>query len=85
MVRDALDSNLHVFCEKPFCLDLQEGQALVDLAQARGRVNQVGYHFRHVGAFTEAKRLLDAKVLGTVHHLRAEAYGPVVLRPAGST
>jgi predicted dehydrogenase len=85
MVRYALEQNLHVFCEKPFCLNLQDGQALVDLAAVRGRVNQVGYHFRYVGAFAEAKRLLQANVLGTVHHLRAEAYGPVVLRTSGST
>jgi predicted dehydrogenase len=31
------------------------------------------------------KRLIDAGVLGRIHHFRAEAYGPVVLRPNGST
>lgn len=85
MVRDALEAGLHVFCEKPFVLDLAEGQALAELADSRGLVNQVGYHYRHVGAFREAKRLLDAGALGKLHHVRAEASGPVVLRPSGST
>jgi predicted dehydrogenase len=85
MVRYALERGLHVFCEKPFCLDLAEGRALAELAAARNLVNQVGYHYRHVEAFLEAQRLLQAAVLGPVHHVRAEAYGPVVLRPAGST
>ena len=85
MVKYALERGLHVFCEKPFCLDIQEGQRLVEIATAGKLVNQVGYHYRHIETFLEAKRLLDAQVLGEIHHVRAEAYGPVVLRPAGST
>ena len=27
MVNAALDKNLHVFCEKPFCLDTKEGKS----------------------------------------------------------
>jgi scyllo-inositol 2-dehydrogenase (NADP+) len=42
MVRAALDLNLHVFCEKPFCLDLAEGRQLVELAKSKGLVNLVG-------------------------------------------
>lgn len=85
MVRAALDRNINVFCEKPFCLDVVDGSELVDLAASKGLVTQVGYHYRFVGAFNEAKRLLDAKVLGRIHHVRGEAYGPVVLRPKGAT
>lgn len=85
MVRAALDADLHVFCEKPFCLDPAEGQKLAKIAEDKKRVNQVGYHYRFVGVFNEIKRLLDLNVLGNVHHIRVEAYGPVVLRPKGST
>jgi scyllo-inositol 2-dehydrogenase (NADP+) len=85
MVRAALDADLHVFCEKPFCLDTAEGLALAELAEKKNRVNQVGYHYRFVGAFEETKRLLDANLIGAVHNIRAEAYGPVVLRPKGKT
>jgi scyllo-inositol 2-dehydrogenase (NADP+) len=85
MVLAALDQNLHVFCEKPFCLDTTIGQQLADLAEHKGLVNQVGYHFRFVGAFNEAKRLVDTGALGRIHHVRVEAYGPVVLRPRNMT
>lgn len=85
MVRQALEKNLHVFCEKPFCLDVDEGRSLAELAERKGLVNQVGYHYRFLGTFTEAQRLLKANLIGKVHHVRAEAYGPVVLRPSGST
>jgi scyllo-inositol 2-dehydrogenase (NADP+) len=85
MVRQALDQNLHVFCEKPFCLDIEEGRKLAALAKSKGVVNQVGYHYRFLGTFVEAKSMLAANLIGKIRHLRAEAYGPVVLRPKGKT
>lgn len=85
MVDAALDKNLHVFCEKPFCLDTKEGEKLTGKANDKGLVNQVGYHCRFVGAFQEVKHLLDAGAIGEVTHLLGEAYGPVVLKPKGST
>ena len=81
MVEAALNRGLHVFCEKPFCLDPAEAKRLADLAETKGLVNQVGYHYRFVGAFQEVKRLLDAGAIGPVSHVLAEAYGPVVLKP----
>jgi scyllo-inositol 2-dehydrogenase (NADP+) len=85
IVRAALEKNIHVFCEKPFCLDLEEAQELAALADSKNLVNQVGYHYRFVGALREARRLIELGAIGKVHHIRAEAYGPVVLRPKGST
>ena len=46
MVAQALHRKLHVFCEKPLCLDIAEGQTLAALAKTQGVVNQVGYHYR---------------------------------------
>jgi scyllo-inositol 2-dehydrogenase (NADP+) len=85
IVADALERGMHVFCEKPFALEPETGYRLAELAERKHLVNQVGYHYRFVAAFNEAKRLLERKVLGDIHHVRAEAYGPVVLRPKGST
>lgn len=85
MVKAVVDKRLHVFCEKPFCLDTEEGDVLVQAVQEGRLVNQVGYHYRFVASFQEVKRLLDAKAIGEVSHILAEAYGPVVLKPKGST
>lgn len=85
MVRAALDKGLHVFVEKPFCLDPDDGADLADLAEAKGLVNQVGYHNRFVATFREAKRLLEIGVLGEIHHIQGEAYGQVVTRPQTGT
>jgi len=85
MVTAALERGLHVFCEKPFCLDTKEGEIATILAQKKRLVNQVGYHNRFVGAFQEVKRLLEVCAIGEVTHVLAEAYGPVVLQPKSST
>ncbi len=85
MVRAALERGLHVFCEKPFTLSVKDAAELTALANVKGLVTQVGYHNRFVGPFSEAKRLLDAGAIGSVTHVLGEAYGPVVLKPKGST
>ncbi len=85
MAEAALERGVHVYCEKPFCMDAAEGLRLAELAERKGLVNQVGYHYRFVATFQEMKRLVQAGVLGTIHHLRAEANGPVVVRPRGGT
>ena len=85
MVKSALERGLHVFCEKPLCLTSSESRELALMAGARELVTQVGYHNRFVGTFAEVKRLLDLEAIGTVTHVLAEAYGPVVLKPRGST
>jgi predicted dehydrogenase len=85
MVRKALERGIHVFCEKPFCLDWRESEELAALAASKRLINQVGYHYRYVGAFREMKRLVDAGAIGEVTHVLAEAYGPVVLKPKGAT
>ena len=58
MVRKALERGLHIFCEKPFVLDPLDGDELVALAERKSLVNQVGYHYRFVGAFKEAARIV---------------------------
>jgi predicted dehydrogenase len=83
MVKTALEKNVHVFCEKPFCLNWKDAEQLAETAKSRQLVNQVGYHYRFVGAFQEVKRLLDLGAIGKVSHAQAEAYGPVILRPKG--
>jgi predicted dehydrogenase len=85
IVTAALERNLHVFCEKPFALEPGVGYRLAEMAESRGLVNQVGYHYRFVAPFNEAKRLLDQRLIGDLHHIRVEAYGPVVLRKKGLT
>jgi predicted dehydrogenase len=85
MVKAALERGLHVFCEKPLTLEVEQSSELAELARRMGVHAQVGYHNRFVAAFAEAKRRPEAGAIGDVRHVQAEAYGPVVLRSKGGT
>lgn len=85
MVKYALEKGLHVFCEKPFSLTTTEGEELVNLANKKWLVNQVGYHNHFIGTFRELKRLIQAGVIGELVHFTGEAYGPVVVKEKGGT
>jgi len=85
MVKQAMEKNIHVFCEKPFSLTSGEGALLVEIAKQRSLVNQVGYHNHFIGTFRELDRLVKANVLGEIVHFTGEAYGPVVTKEKGAT
>jgi predicted dehydrogenase len=80
MVISALEKNMHVFCEKPFSLTVEQGQKMVELAAGKKRVNQVGYHNRFIGTFNFLRKLITSGVLGEIYHFVGEAYGPVVVK-----
>jgi scyllo-inositol 2-dehydrogenase (NADP+) len=82
----ALERNVHVFVEKPLCLDPADSLKLSELARTKKRANQVGYHNRYLGTFRETARLIKAGAIGDVYHINGTAFGQVVIRPkSGST
>jgi scyllo-inositol 2-dehydrogenase (NADP+) len=82
----ALEQGLHVFVEKPLCLEPVDSKRLADLARQQRRANQVGYHNRFIGTFQETRRLVQAGALGDIYHVGGTAFGQVVIRPkSGST
>jgi predicted dehydrogenase len=85
MVKDLLDKNIHVFSEKPFCLNPTESNELFLLAKKKSLVNQVGYHNKFVGTFQEVKKLVKGGYIGDAQHFLGEAYGPVVVKKKSET
>ena len=80
-----LDNGIHLFLEKPCCLNYSDTATLRDLAKEQKRLVQVGYHNRYLGTFREVKRLIDNNELGDIYHFTAEAYGPVVVKEKDET
>ncbi|MDB5159084.1 MAG: gfo/Idh/MocA family oxidoreductase, partial [Mucilaginibacter sp.] len=85
VIKYLLEKKISVFAEKPFCLNSVEGQELVALAAKQGVVNQVGYHNKFIGTFSEVKRIINSGALGNIYHFVGEAYGPVVVKPKQGT
>jgi predicted dehydrogenase len=85
MVKHSLEKGLNVFCEKPFCMNTNEGRELENLAVKKRLINQVSYHNQFVGTFRELKRLLKAGIIGDLVHFTGEAYGNVITSDKGGS
>ena len=85
VVTPTIEKGIHVFCEKPFSLTIEEGEEMVALVQKQGVNNQVGFHNNFIGTFRELKRLVQGGVFGDLFHFTGEAYGPVVTKYKGGT
>ncbi|MEJ7586587.1 MAG: Gfo/Idh/MocA family oxidoreductase [Ferruginibacter sp.] len=85
IIKDLLEKKIHVFAEKPFCLNYEESQELVQLAAKNKLVNQVGYHNKFIGTFKEVKRIANSGALGDIYHFTGESYGPVVIKKKAET
>ena len=85
IIKDLLEKKIHVFAEKPFCLNYDQSEELVALAAKNSLVNQVGYHNKFIGTFKEVKRIAESGALGDIYHFIGESYGPVVLKKKAET
>jgi predicted dehydrogenase len=84
IVKYAIQSNLHVFVEKPFALNVKQGQEIIELLKDKNLVNQIGYVIRFNDVFIQVKKLLDAGALGDLLTFKMEMYGPTLLKDAKS-
>jgi predicted dehydrogenase len=85
IIKDLLQKGIHVFAEKPFCLNYEQSEELVALAASNKVVNQVGYHNKFIGTFQEVKKIVASGVLGEIYHFIGESYGPVVVKKKAET
>ena len=70
LVTMALGAGIHVLCEKPLALDPHQSGSLGALAEAAGRVLQVGFWRRFAPPWARAKQLLEAGAIGRPIMLR---------------
>lgn len=68
-IRDALEAGKHVLSQKPFTLDLEAGQQLVDLARERNLRLGVNQNGRWAPAFAAILAGVRSGLLGPVHTL----------------
>ena len=59
--RAALESGLHVFCEKPMALDPAEARSMADAADAAGRLLTISHNFLFARSAEAARRFLGPR------------------------
>ena len=62
----ALKAGKHVLCEKPMATTLADCEAMVECAKKNGKFLMIGHNQRLAKAHTEAKRLIDAGLIGDI-------------------
>lgn len=77
MAKLALLNDAHVFLEKPFCLDVAQGEELIALAQSRNKILMVGHVVRFMPAYEKLKELIDSRELGQLEFLSMSRFSGV--------
>jgi predicted dehydrogenase len=67
---DALRHGKHVICEKPLAADVASAQAMLEAAQASGRIAQVCFYYRLWPAIAWARQLIEQGAIGELQHFR---------------
>ncbi len=65
----ALEAGTHVFLEKPFCLDVNEGKQLIELARANDKILMIGHVVRFMPAYKTLKKWIDSEEFGKLEFL----------------
>jgi len=71
VVKASLESNRHVLCEKPLCVDAREAGELVALAESRSLVLMTGHVFLFNSGIVKLKELVEKGDAGKIHYMRA--------------
>ena len=69
LAKDALLSGKDVFVEKPFCLELEQAQELLELADKLGRIVMVGHLLHYHPCIQTIKELLNKNILGNLQYI----------------
>ncbi|NUP90657.1 MAG: Gfo/Idh/MocA family oxidoreductase [Candidatus Sumerlaeia bacterium] len=69
LASEALDRGKHVFVEKPLCETASQGDSLLALAKARGKVLFVGHTFLYAPAVTRIRDIVASGELGEIFYV----------------
>ncbi len=64
---DCLNAGLHVICEKPISMTIEEADAMIDAAKKNNKILQIAVQSRHCDAWKKIRDLIRAGRIGTPH------------------
>ena len=71
LAKQAIENGKHVIIEKPFVTRVEDGEALIALAQKHNRVLSVYHNRRWDGDFLTAKKLIQEQQIGEIRHFES--------------
>ena len=74
----AAEAGLHVFCEKPIALNMEDADRMIEAVESAGVVNVVNYSMRYIDAYLTIKELIDSGKMGkllSICHYKTRAFG----------
>ncbi|MBW6535979.1 MAG: Gfo/Idh/MocA family oxidoreductase [Mariniphaga sp.] len=77
MAKLAIGSGCHVFLEKPFTLNIEEGQKLIDLARAKNKILMIGHVVRFMPAYLKLKTWINTNEFGKLEFLSLSRFSGV--------
>jgi len=66
----ALESDVHVLCEKPLAPDIDTAREMRDVARKSDAVAATAFNYRYIPAIQLAKRLVDEGELGEIYRFK---------------
>ncbi|MGV3466054.1 MAG: Gfo/Idh/MocA family protein [Heyndrickxia sp.] len=72
MTLAAYQKGIHVLCEKPMALNIEETEEMIAARDEAGKLGLINHEFRFLPARTKVKEILDSGVLGDIMHVRFE-------------
>ena len=77
MTRKVLLHGKHVFLEKPFCLDMQQADELINLAREKDKILMVGHVVRFMPPYQKLKEWIDTSRFGKLKFLALSRFSGV--------
>ncbi|WP_142388719.1 Gfo/Idh/MocA family protein, partial [Bacillus thuringiensis] len=70
----ALQSGIHVLCEKPMATSKKDAKKMIDAAEKNGKKLMIGHNQRFVASHQKAKQLIENGEIGKIYSFRT-AFG----------
>ena len=73
----AINAGMHVFLEKPFCIDVSEGERLIRLAGEKNLLLMIGQVVRFMPAYVKLKEWIDTREFGELKFLSLSRFSGI--------
>ncbi|MFW6182355.1 MAG: Gfo/Idh/MocA family protein [Chloroflexota bacterium] len=67
----AAKAGKHIFCEKPFAMNVEQAREMYETAEEAGIVHYLNHNYRRVPAVLLAKRMVEDGEIGEIFHWRS--------------